>query len=112
MISTPGYNPTIKGNIKQVKKAAELIKMSKKPMILAGGGVIISGASHELDILSNLINAPVMTTLMGKSAIPEDQDNCLGMLGMHGREVSNLSVNKSDLLIAVGCRFSDRPLEN
>jgi acetolactate synthase-1/2/3 large subunit len=108
LISTPGYNPTIKGNIKQVKKAAELIKMSKKPMILAGGGVIISGASHELDILSNLINAPVMTTLMGKSAIPEDQDNCLGMLGMHGREVSNLSVNKSDLLIAVGCRFSDR----
>lgn len=108
LISTPGYKPTIKGNIKQVKKAAKLIKMAKKPMILAGGGVIISGASNELNTLSKLINAPVMTTLMGKGCIPEDQDNCLGMLGMHGREVSNLSVNKCDLLIAIGCRFSDR----
>lgn len=108
LISTPGYKPTIKGNLKQVKKATELIKTAKKPIILAGGGVIISGASNELNELSKLINAPVMTTLMGKGAIPENQDNCLGMLGMHGREVSNLSVNKSDLLIAVGCRFSDR----
>ena len=108
LLSTPGYKPTIKGNIKQVKKAVELIKESKNPVILAGGGLIISGASRELDELSKIINAPVMTTLMGKGAISEEDDNCLGMLGMHGREISNSTVNKSDLLIAIGCRFSDR----
>ena len=108
LLSTPGYKPTIKGNIKQVKKAVELIKESKNPVILAGGGLIISGASRELDELSKIINAPVMTTLMGKGAVSEEDDNCLGMLGMHGREISNSTVNKSDLLIAIGCRFSDR----
>lgn len=108
LISTPGYKPTIKGNIKQVRKAVELIKQAKNPIILVGGGLIISGASRELKELSNIINAPVMTTLMGKGAISEEDDNCLGMLGMHGREVSNSSVNKSDLLIGIGCRFSDR----
>ena len=108
LLSTPGYKPTIKGNIKQVKKAVNLIKESKNPVILAGGGLIISGASRELDELSKIINAPVMTTLMGKGAISEEDDNCLGMLGMHGREISNSTVNKSDLLIAIGCRFSDR----
>ena len=108
LISTPGYKPTIKGNIKQVKKAVELIKTAKNPIILAGGGLIISGASKELDELSKIINAPVMTTIMGKGALSEEADNCLGMLGMHGREISNSTVNKSDLLIAIGCRFSDR----
>ena len=108
LLSTPGYKPTIKGNIKQVKKAVNLIKESKNPVILVGGGLIISGASRELNELSKIINAPVMTTLMGKGAVSEEDDNCLGMLGMHGREISNSTVNKSDLLIAIGCRFSDR----
>ena len=108
LLSTPGYKPTIKGNIKQVKKAVNLIKESKNPVILVGGGLIITGASRELNELSKIINAPVMTTLMGKGAVSEEDDNCLGMLGMHGREISNSTVNKSDLLIAIGCRFSDR----
>ena len=112
ILSTPGYKPTIKGNVKQVKKAVELIKESKNPIILAGGGVIISGASEELDKFSKLINAPVMTTLMGKGSLSEEEDNCIGMLGMHGREVSNSTVNNSDLLIAIGCRFSDRTTGN
>lgn len=108
LISTPGYKPTIKGNIKQVKKAVKLIKESKNPVILCGGGVIISNASNEVKQLSNIIDAPVMTTLMGKGALSEEDDNCFGMLGMHGREISNSTVNDSDLLIGIGCRFSDR----
>lgn len=107
-VSTPGYKPTVKGNIKQIKKVAEMIKESNKPIILAGGGVIISNAEEELKTLAKLINAPVCTSLMGKGAINESDDLVIGMLGMHGREVANQSVNKCDLLIVVGCRFSDR----
>ena len=108
LIQTPGYNPTLKGNIKQIKKARDLIAASKRPMILAGAGVIISNACCELKTLSEKINAPVMTSLLGKGAIDESDDLALGMLGMHGRKVSNDYVNQSDLLIAVGVRFSDR----
>ncbi|MBE6500765.1 MAG: acetolactate synthase large subunit [Methanobrevibacter thaueri] len=108
LIQTPGYNPTLKGNIRQIKKARDLIKESKRPLILAGAGVIISNACDELNELSKTINAPVMTSLLGKGAIDETSDLALGMLGMHGRKVSNDSINDSDLLIAIGIRFSDR----
>ncbi|MDO5847924.1 MAG: acetolactate synthase large subunit [Methanobrevibacter sp.] len=108
LINTPGYNPTIKGNIKQIRKARDLIRESDKPLILAGSGVLISGASKELVELSKLIKAPVMTSLLGKGVIDETDDFALGMLGMHGRKVANDSINESDLLIAVGTRFSDR----
>ncbi|WP_407421728.1 acetolactate synthase large subunit [Methanobrevibacter sp.] len=108
LIDTPGYNPTIKGNIRQIKKARDLIKDAKKPMILAGAGVIISNACCELKKLSDTIDAPVMTSLLGKGAIDETSDLALGMLGMHGRKVSNDYINDADLLIAIGIRFSDR----
>ena len=108
LIQTPGYNPTLKGNIRQIKKACQLIKQSKRPLILAGAGVIIANACEDLKKLSNKIKAPVMTSLLGKGAINELDDMSLGMLGMHGRKVSNDYVNKSDLLIAIGIRFSDR----
>lgn len=108
LISTPGYSPTIKGNIKQIKKAQELIKQSTKPLILAGSGVLISNASEELVEFARLIKAPVMTSLLGKGVIDETDDLSLGMLGMHGRKVANDSINESDLLIAIGTRFSDR----
>ena len=108
LIDTPGYNPNTKGNIRQIKKARDLIKESKKPMILAGAGVIISNACCELRKLSDTINAPVMTSLLGKGAIDETSDLALGMLGMHGRKVSNDYINEADLLIAIGIRFSDR----
>jgi len=107
-IDTPGYKPTIKGNIKQIKKAIALIKTSKRPMILAGGGTIISGASEELKEFANLIHAPIVTSLMGKGVVCEHDDIALGMLGMHGRQVANQSINDCDCLIAIGCRFSDR----
>jgi acetolactate synthase-1/2/3 large subunit len=108
LIETPGYNPTLKGNIRQIKKARDMIRQAKRPMILAGAGVIISNACCELKKLADTINAPVMTSLLGKGAIDETDDLALGMLGMHGRKVSNDYVNESDLLIAVGIRFSDR----
>ncbi|WP_406536655.1 acetolactate synthase large subunit [Methanobrevibacter sp.] len=108
LIATPGYNPTTKGNIRQIKKARDLIKQAKRPIILAGAGVIISNACCELKKLADTINAPVMTSLLGKGAIDETDDLALGMLGMHGRKVSNDSVNEADLLIAIGVRFSDR----
>ncbi|MDR3063210.1 MAG: acetolactate synthase large subunit [Methanobrevibacter sp.] len=108
LINTPGYNPTIKGNIKQIKKACEIIKSSKKPIILAGGGVILSNASNELKQFADIINSPVMTSLLGKGAVDENDDSSLGMIGMHGRKIANDSVNESDCLIAIGCRFSDR----
>ena len=108
IIDTPGYNPTIKGNLRQVKKACNLIREAKKPLILAGAGVIISNACCELKEFAETINAPVMTSLLGKGAFDETSDLALGMLGMHGRKVSNDTVNESDLLIAVGIRFSDR----
>jgi len=108
LIDTPGYNPTIKGNLRQIKKARNLIKEAKRPMILAGAGVIISNACCELKKLADTIQAPVMTSLLGKGAIDETDDLALGMLGMHGRKVSNDYINESDLLIAVGVRFSDR----
>ncbi|WP_458453265.1 acetolactate synthase large subunit [Methanobrevibacter sp.] len=108
LIETPGYNPTIKGNLRQIKKARDLIKNAKRPMILAGAGVIIANASEELKKLAETINAPVMTSLLGKGAFDETNDLSLGMLGMHGRKVSNDYVNESDLIIAIGIRFSDR----
>ena len=108
LIQTPGYNPTIKGNIKQIKKAYQLIKEAKKPVILAGAGVILANACSELNELAYTINAPVMTSLLGKGAINENDDLALGMLGMHGRKVSNDYINDADLIIAIGIRFSDR----
>ena len=108
LMETPGYNPTIKGNIRQIKKARDLIKEAERPLILAGAGVIISNACCELKTLAETINAPVMTSLLGKGAFDETNDLALGMLGMHGRKVSNDYINESDLLIAIGVRFSDR----
>jgi acetolactate synthase I/II/III large subunit len=107
-MALPGYKPTKKGHPLQVKRAAELILNSKMPVILAGGGIILSNSSEELLKFSKLVEAPVTTTLMGKGSFPEDDQLSLGMLGMHGRKVSNFIVDECDCLIAIGCRFSDR----
>ena len=108
LIQIPGYKPTLKGNPRQIKKACELIKQAKRPLVLAGAGVILADACSEFNEFVHLINAPVMTSLLGKGAINEKDELALGMLGMHGKKVSNDSVNECDLLIAIGIRFSDR----
>ena len=105
---TPGYKPTVKGNNKQIAKAAEMLKNAEKPFILAGGGTILSGASEELKKVAELIKAPIATTLMGKGVIDEKDDLSIGMLGMHGKQVANQNVNNCDVFLAIGCRFSDR----
>jgi len=97
-----------KPSMERLKKAAEMLMNSDKPMIMVGGGAIFSGASEEILKLAELLQAPVVTTLMGKGIIPETHPLCLGMLGMHGSRITNLAVQECDLLLAVGVRFDDR----
>ncbi|HOV98269.1 MAG TPA: biosynthetic-type acetolactate synthase large subunit [Bacteroidota bacterium] len=107
-VSLRSYNPVVEGNIKQIKKAAEVINKAKRPVLYVGGGVIHSNASHELRTLAEKLNCPVATTLHGLGAFPEDNKLALGMLGMHGTWYSNYAVHYCDVLIAVGTRFDDR----
>jgi acetolactate synthase-1/2/3 large subunit len=107
-IQLKGYKPTVEGNKGQTANAAKLISAARKPVIYAGGGVIISGAESELLRLAELTLSPVTTTLMGKGAFPETHPLSLGMLGMHGTWPANYAVCECDLLIAVGARFGDR----
>ncbi|MBI2560697.1 MAG: biosynthetic-type acetolactate synthase large subunit, partial [Planctomycetes bacterium] len=107
-VDLPGYKPRYEGNVRQIKLATEAINKSRKPVVYAGGGVIISGCSDLLLELAEKGNLPVTTTLMGLGGFPEDNKLSLGMLGMHGTAYANYSVNESDLLIAIGARFDDR----
>ena len=91
-----------------IDRAIEMINNSKKPFFLVGGGVITSGASAELAKLVKKIDAPVCDTLMGKGAYDGTKKNYTGMIGMHGTKTSNLGINRADLVIVVGARFSDR----
>jgi len=103
-----GYNPVYHGHIRQIIKSAELINESKRPLIYAGGGVISGNAAEELKELALKGNIPVVTTLLGLGAFPEDNPLSLGMVGMHGTWYANMAISECDLLIAVGARFDDR----
>ncbi|MBU0571409.1 MAG: biosynthetic-type acetolactate synthase large subunit [Candidatus Omnitrophica bacterium] len=103
-----GYNPTYKGHSLQINKVADAISKSKRPVIYAGGGVILSGASEELTKFARETGIPVTMTMMGLGAFPGDDPLSLGMLGMHGTAYANHAIQESDLLIAVGARFDDR----
>lgn len=96
----------------RLEKAAQLIAEAHKPLIYCGGGVTISGAEDELAAFADRIDAPVVSTLMGLGALPADNPRMLGMLGMHGTHAANIAIQRCDLLIAVGVRFSDRALGN
>ena len=104
----PGYKPVLKGHAGQIKRAAEAINKAERPVIYAGGGVIISGAARELAQLARKASVPVTTTLMGLGCFPEDDPLALRMLGMHGTVYANYAVTECDLLIAIGARFDDR----
>ena len=108
----PGYKPNLKGHPKQIKEAARLIAGAQRPVIYAGGGIIIAGASDELRELALHGHIPVTTTLTGKGSFPEDHDLSMGMLGMHGTQYANYAMSKADLIIAVGVRFDDRVTGN
>jgi acetolactate synthase-1/2/3 large subunit len=103
-----GYNPNYEGHPGQIKRAAKAISDSKRPVIYAGGGVIISEASGELIELAKNNNIPVTLTLLGMGAFPQTDKLALGMLGMHGTAYANHAIMESDLIIAVGARFDDR----
>ena len=96
----------------RLEKAAQLIAEAHKPLIYCGGGVTISGAEDELAAFADRIDAPVVSTLMGLCTLPADNPRMLGMLGMHGTHAANIAMQRCDLLIAVGVRFSDRALGN
>lgn len=102
------YNPTYKPNLNQLRRTAEELAKARKPIILAGGGVIMSNASEVLCELAHELNIPVATTLMGLGAFPANGDLWLGMVGMHGTYAANMSINHADLLVCVGARFDDR----
>ncbi|MBU1078795.1 MAG: biosynthetic-type acetolactate synthase large subunit [Spirochaetes bacterium] len=102
------YNPTIKGNIKQIQKAVQMILHAKKPIIYAGNGVIISGSQNELKEFVEKSGIPVTMTLLGLGGIPTDHPLSLSMLGMHGTAYANRAIQESDLIISVGARFDDR----
>lgn len=96
----------------RLEQAAKLIAEAQKPLIYCGGGVILSSAESELLAFADRVDAPVVSTLMGLGAVPADNPRMLGMLGMHGTHAANIAMQRCDLLIAVGVRFSDRALGN
>ncbi len=107
-VSIRGYNPTYDGNKWQIRQAAEAIMKAKKPVLYVGGGVMFSGASHELIELAELTHIPVDMTLMALGGFPGEHPLSLGMMGMHWTYWANMAVHYSDLVIAVGARFDDR----
>ncbi|HOV67813.1 MAG TPA: biosynthetic-type acetolactate synthase large subunit [Methanoregulaceae archaeon] len=107
-VSLRGYQPTVKGHPRQIERAVDLMKRAQRPLLYAGGGVILSGADQELLALAERLGAPVTTTLMGLGAIRGDHPLNLGMLGMHGTAYANYAVTECDLLVAIGARFDDR----
>jgi acetolactate synthase I/II/III large subunit len=103
-----GYNPTYRGHKRQIEKALQLIAAAERPVIYAGGGVILSNASVELVDFATQLGIPIATTLMGLGCIPGDHPLNLGMLGMHGTEYANFAITESDVLFSIGVRFDDR----
>ncbi len=107
-IDLPGYRPTTKGNQRQIVEAVKLIQAAERPVLYVGGGVIKANASEELLRLATVGRLPVVTTLMARGAFPDSNELCLGMPGMHGNYTAVTSLQKADLLVALGTRFDDR----
>ena len=106
------YNPSIPLNTKAIESAAIMINHAERPLILAGHGVLLSGAENELTVFAEKTGIPVASTLLGLSAFPSDHRLYAGMLGMHGNYGPNLLTNEADLIIAIGMRFDDRVTGN
>lgn len=107
-IELKSYKPTYKPNMNQLHKAVQLIKNARKPIIFAGGGVVLSGGSKELTELAHKTRIPVTCSLMGLGVFPGTDPLWLGMIGMHGTYRANMSSGDCDLIVAVGVRFDDR----
>ena len=107
-IKVRGYNPVVDADLSEINKASEMLLKAEKPIIMAGGGVILSGAFSELQTLAELLSIPVVTTFKGKGAFPENHQLALGPIGMHGHAEANKMVLEADCIVAIGARFSDR----
>ena len=107
-VRIPGYHPWTDPDIPNIEKAIQLLLASEKPIILAGGGVIISSAFAELQSIAEMLMIPVVTTFKGKGAFPENHPLSLGPIGMHGHAEANKVMTEADCVLAIGTRFSDR----
>jgi len=107
-VEARGYRPYLEADPVAIEKAAEMLIRAERPLLMGGGGIRISNAYQPFQAVAELLMSPVITTLQGKGAFPEDHPLCLGPIGMHGRAESNKLVSECDLLLAVGVRFSDR----
>jgi acetolactate synthase I/II/III large subunit len=111
-ITMRSYNPVIKGHSGQIKKAVDLLLNAKRPMIYAGGGVVLNDAATQLTKLVRMLGAPCTNTLMGLGGFPASDPQFVGMLGMHGTYEANMAMQECDVLFAVGARFDDRVIGN
>jgi len=102
------YKPTVKGNLRQIKKAVDAIAEANRPIFYLGGGIINSNAADEVRELVNMTNIPAVETFMARGTLPADNENLISMLGMHGSYAANMSMSEADLMIAIGARFDDR----
>ena len=106
------YNPVVKGHSGQMKRAVQMLLEAKRPMIYAGGGVVLGDAATQLTELTRLLGFPCTNTLMGLGGYPATDKQNLGMLGMHGTYEANMAMQHCDVLLAVGARFDDRVIGN
>ena len=102
------YKPNLEGHSRQIEKAVGMLLESRRPVMYVGGGVVLGNAADELTTLARKLKIPVTTTLMGLGSFPGNDENSLGMLGMHGAYCANMAMTHSDLIVAVGARFDDR----
>ena len=107
-VSLRGYKPLEQGREEEVDAALEALRQAKRPLLMVGGGVVLSGTTEPLRQLVKATQLPVVYTLMGKGAVPDAWEENLGMAGMHGTWTANMAITQCDLLLAVGCRFDDR----
>jgi acetolactate synthase-1/2/3 large subunit len=107
-IHLPGYKIYSEGHTGQIRRAAQMMWQSQRPMVYAGGGIIASGAADELRELVEILDAPTVCTLMGLGGLPSSHRNFISMPGMHGSYAANMGMTNADLLIALGVRFDDR----
>ena len=110
--SLRSYNPVIKGHAGQIKKALQLLLEAKRPIIYAGGGVILADAAEHLTRLTHTLGFPITQTLMGLGGYPATDKQFLGMLGMHGTYEANMAMQHADVVLAIGARFDDRVIGN
>jgi len=111
-VTMRSYNPTLKGNSKQIKKAVKSLLEAKRPIVYVGGGAIIAEASDLVTEIAEKLQAPVTSTLMGLGAFSSVHEQFVGMLGMHGRLEANKAMHNSDCILALGARFDDRVTNN